>query len=90
MVVKSLSQHAHTHRHIAHRNDVLFVCVCVRAHISAFIWPVPSFKANGVNKGTNRLLLGTLVLPGNGAVGAAQRLVQTEVDSVFAMPLENP
>lgn len=57
------------------------VCVCVRTNV--FMWSFQSFRANGVNKGTNGLLLGTLqevVLPGNWTLVAAGGLVHLEVD----------
>lgn len=69
------------------------MCVCVRLHIDAFIWPFQSFKANGVNKGTNGLLQGTLsevVLPGNGTLGAAQGLVHPEVDGGLPCHIRKP
>lgn len=53
--------------------------------MNAFVYEYPfqSFRDNGVNKGTNGLVLGTLsevVLPGNWTLGAAGGLVHPEVD----------
>lgn len=55
VVVKSLSQH--TQDTI---NSDLSVYVCVCAHMNAFMYPFQSFRDNGVNEGTNGLVLGTL------------------------------
>lgn len=84
VVVKSLSQHTQD----TINSDLRVcacgcVCECVCVHTNAFMYPFQSFRDNGVNKGTNRLVLGTLsqvVLPGNWTLGAAGGLVHPEVD----------
>ena len=84
VVVKSLSQH--TQDTINSDLSVyvcVCVCVCVYAHTNALMYPFQSFRANGVNKGTNGLVLGTssrVVLPGNWTLGAAGGLVHLEVE----------
>lgn len=81
-VLKSLSQH--TQDTINGDLSVCMpVCVCVRMDTNTFLWPFQSFKANGVNKGTNGLFLGTLsklVLPGKWTQGTDGKVVHPKVD----------